>query len=272
LAALGPALSPAVSRGRPSPDHGHLRLQLPPPEPCVTFSVTRLSPRQSTGRIPPRHRRWRPAQATGEAPRPWVLAVAVATWLEALRYDGFCCPADRRYRYGLLRLPLGAPPLPGASGYRLRRSRAPQAGTLGPQTPGPRRISPVQRWAVWSFRSHYAGGFLGAASPSSSHRPWPSPSRSGLGSRSFLLSQACLRRVRRIPHRTDRPLARRPRRLCHGASTLGSPLPPATSYGAAWPLPRPDFHRQVHRRLQDTHRPWGAGTRSGDPTESMSPR
>ncbi len=49
-------------------------------------------------------------------------------------------------------------------------------------------------------------------------------------------------------------LPRRPRRLCHGASTLGSPLPPATSYGAAWPLPRPDFHRQVHRRLQDTHR------------------
>ena len=130
----------------------------------------------------------------------------------------------------------------------------PRAGNLGPQRPGPRRISPVQRWAVWPFRSHYAGGFLGAAPPSSSHRPWPSPSRSGLGSRSFLPSQACLRRVHRIPHRTDRPLARRPRRLCHGASTLGSPLPPATSYGAAWPLPRPDFHRRVHRRLQDTHR------------------
>ena len=143
---------------------------------------------------------------------------------------------------------------PGASGYRLRRSRAPQAGNLGPHRHGPRRISPVQRWAVWSFRSHYAGGFLGAAAPSSSHRPWPSPSRSGLGSRSFLPSQACLRRVHRLPHRTDRPLARRPRRLCHDASTLGSPLAPATSYGAAWPLPRPDFHRQVHRRLQDTHR------------------
>ena len=83
---------------------------------------------------------------------------------------------------------------------------------------------------------------------------WPSPSRSGLGSRSFLPSQACLRRLHRTPHRTDRPLARRPRRLCHDASTLGSPLAPATSYGAAWPLPRPDFHRQVHRRLQDTHR------------------
>src|SRR6266511_2157783 len=179
---------------------------------------------------------FRPATGVGGRPQrqarlldPWVLAVAAATWLEALRYDGFCCPADHRYRYGLLRLPLGAPPLPGASGYRLRRSRAPQAGNLRPHRPGPRRISPVQRWAVWSFRSHYAGGFLGAAAPSSSHRPWPSPSRSGLGSRSFLPSQACLRRVHRIPHRTDRPLARRPRRLCHDASTLGSPLAPATS-------------------------------------------
>ena len=52
--------------------------------------------------------------------------------------------------------------------------------------------------------------------------------------------------------RTDRPLARRPRRLCHGASTVGSLLPPAISYGAAWPLPRPDSHRQVHRSFQDT--------------------
>jgi len=52
--------------------------------------------------------------------------------------------------------------------------------------------------------------------------------------------------------RTDRPLARRPRRLCHGASTVRSLLPPATSYRAAWPLPRPDSHRQVHRSFQDT--------------------
>jgi len=43
------------------------------------------------------------------------------------------------------------------------------------------------------------------------------------------------------------------RRLCHGASTVRSPLPPATSYGAASPLPRPDSHRQAQHSFQDTH-------------------
>ena len=53
----------------------------------------------------------------------------------------------------------------------------------------------------------------------------------------------------KVPHRTDWLLARRPRRLCHDASTVGSPLPPATSYRAAWSLPGPDSHRQAHRSL-----------------------
>ena len=53
----------------------------------------------------------------------------------------------------------------------------------------------------------------------------------------------------KVPHRTDWLLARRPKRLCHDASTVGSPLPPATSYRAAWSLPGPDFHRQAHRSL-----------------------
>src|SRR6478752_3764874 len=43
------------------------------------------------------------------------------------------------------------------------------------------------------------------------------------------------------------------RRLCHGASTVRPPLPPATRYGAAWPLPRPDSHRQAQHSFQDTH-------------------
>ena len=53
----------------------------------------------------------------------------------------------------------------------------------------------------------------------------------------------------KVPHRTDWLLARRPQRLCHDASTVGSPLPPATSYRAAWSLPGPDSHRQAHRSL-----------------------
>ncbi len=47
----------------------------------------------------------------------------------------------------------------------------------------------------------------------------------------------------------DRTLARPPKGLCHDASTVGSPLPSATSYRAAWPLPGPDSHRQVHDDL-----------------------
>lgn len=60
-------------------------------------------------------------------------------------------------------------------------------GTAGWQDPRPslpvrRRISPVPCSAVQTFRSPYAGGFLGAALPSSSPRPWPSPNRARLGS------------------------------------------------------------------------------------------
>lgn len=54
------------------------------------------------------------------------------TWLEALRYDGFCCPRRSQLPYGLLRLPLGTPPLHGTTAYRLCCSRAPQGGALRP--------------------------------------------------------------------------------------------------------------------------------------------
>jgi hypothetical protein len=110
--------------------------------------------------------------------------------------------------------------------------------------PGPRRISHVPCRTVHTFRSHYADGSIGAALPRSLHLPWPSPAIQGLGSRSGPLARAVSRRLRRIPHRTDRMLARRPsRRLCHGASASGSPLQPPTSYTAAWSLPWPDSHR-----------------------------
>ena len=44
-----------------------------------------------------------------------------------------------------------------------------------------------------------------------------------------------------------------PKGTLSSASTVGSPLPPATSYSAAWSLRWPDSHRQVHHRFQDTH-------------------
>jgi len=153
--------------------------------------------------------------------------------------------------YGLLRLPLGAPPLRGAPAYRLRCYRALRVGS--PQ--------PSRRCRDGSLLFH--DGLCDRSVP---HRPAGSwvlrfqglgtvhglrPCGQGSAPACFPLSRGGLR-PGRIPRRTDRSLACRPRRRCRGASTVGSPLPPATSYGAAWPLPRPDSHRQVHRSFQDT--------------------
>lgn len=82
--------------------------------------------------------------------------------------------------------------------------------------------------------------------PRSSRRSWPSPSEERLGSHIIAIS--------RLQSSLSYGLAARspPRRLCHDASTVGSLLPPATSYWAAWPLPGPDSHRQAHPSLQDT--------------------
>src|SRR5207248_11233827 len=47
---------------------------------------------------------------------------------------------------------------------------------------GRRRVSPVPMMAVPTFHALYAAGFLGAACPRSSPRPWPSSGDTGLGS------------------------------------------------------------------------------------------
>ncbi len=43
----------------------------------------------------------------------------------------------------------------------------------------------------------------------------------------------------------DHRLSEQPDSLA-SASTVGSPLPPTTSYRAGWSLPGPDLHRQAH--------------------------
>ena len=57
---------------------------------------------------------------------------------------------------------------------------------IGSVTPGvtsrPGGVSPVPKPTVPTFRSPYTGGFFGAALPSSSRLPWPSPKRARLGS------------------------------------------------------------------------------------------
>ena len=102
------------------------------------------------------------------------------TRLEAVRYDGCAVHADHRY-YALLRLPLGAPPVPGCA-YRHRRYRQPQDGALRPRIPVPRRISCSMLDCVivpLPLRRRVSG----AAHPRSTHRPWPSPQGSGLRAR-----------------------------------------------------------------------------------------
>ncbi len=91
----------------------------------------------------------------------------------------------------------------------------------------------------------YAGGFLGAAFPGASRRPWPSPAPTGLGSPLFPLRGSLCRRGRlHVMLRTGELLTLH-RGLCHGASPVGSRLAAAVSYRAAWSLPEPDLHQLV---------------------------
>src|SRR6201747_2231091 len=107
----------------------------------MRFSLIRLSPGQSTGRIPRRHSGWPPVPATHEAPRQLdsVLAVAVAHPARG--------PSLRR---GFLSPPTLPPPPPSASrstlphfadhAYRFRCYRHPTTAPAGPLLPVSRRI------------------------------------------------------------------------------------------------------------------------------------
>ena len=133
--------------------------------------------------------------------------------------------------------------LPGTAGWH----------TCGHLMPVRRRISPVPYLAVQAFRSPYAGGFLGAAIPSSSPRPWPSPRFQGLGSlfAPHEYAGSFLRRCRiRITLRTACLLDPK-RAFVVALRRFGSLLAPATSYTAAWSLLWPDSHRQVKYGFQD---------------------
>lgn len=224
------------------------RFLLPLPKPDMRFSLIRLSPGQSTGRIPRRHSGWPPVPATHEAPRRLdsVLAVAVAHPARG--------PSLRRV---VLSTPILAT-TPSSDfrstlhhfaghAYRFRCYRS----TRGRHPPGPccrcrdgsllfhdglcDRSAPITPTGLWCCTSKVFTPSMAFAPICRARHPFVSRAAGWVTTR---LQDSS---------RTDRPLARRPRRLCHGASTVGSLLPPATSYGAAWPLPRPDSHRQVHR-------------------------
>ena len=214
----------------------------------MKFSLIRLSPEQSTDRIPRRHSGWPSVPATPETPRRSLpsLPLRSHTRLEVLRYDGLCCPR---------RSPLLLPSPTSARRSTTSRATligfavtgAPEGSTLragdaGVETDLSCSVMdcvivplPLGRRVPRRCASKLFTPSMAFAHRNKARLPHGSRSR-GDGSRP----------VRRIPHRTDQPLARRPQRLCHDASAVGSLLPPVTSYGAAWPLPRPDFHWQAH--------------------------
>src|SRR6266498_2882030 len=72
----------------------------------------------------------------------------------------------------------------GFSAYRVRRSQSTSSvGFRAASLLGRRRVSPVPTTTFPPFHAPYAAGFFGAASPSASPLPWPSPTLPGLGSR-----------------------------------------------------------------------------------------
>ena len=220
----------------------------------MRFSLIRLSPGQSTGRIPQRHLGLAtgPSDPRGSSTRrSWPLRSH--TRLEALRYDGLCCPR----RSSLVRPPPTSARRSATSraaliGFAVTgspKAASPEAGDSGAETdlscsvldcvivplPLRRRVSGAAFQGLHTVHGLHPGGL-------------------GLGTRMFPAHA-------RVLHDADTgflsygPITCSPpqRRLCHGASTVRSPLPPATSYGAAWPLPRPDSHRQAQHSFQDTH-------------------
>jgi hypothetical protein len=80
----------------------------------------------------------------------------------------------------------------------------------GRKRPGPRRASPVPRRTLPAFHVPYAGGFLTAALPRASPRPWPSPLPCGLGSLLIPLP-GCVTTPQTSLHATDGRVACPPR-------------------------------------------------------------
>ena len=126
-------------------------------------------------------------------------------------------------------------------------SRAPVAAL----PPGGRRLSPVLTPALSPFRAPYARGFVDAASPGASRRPWPSPVFARLGSPLVPLRGLPCRRGRLHLTLQTGELLDPLKGLCHGASPVGFRLAAAVSYRAAWSLPGPDSHRLVSVSLRE---------------------
>src|SRR6195952_3448310 len=197
----------------------------------MRFSLIRLSPGQSTGRIPRRHSGWPPVPATHEAPRrvDSVLAVAVAHLARG--------PSLRRV---VLSTPILAT-TPSSDfrstlhhfaghAYRFRCYRSTDDGTRRALVAGVETDLSCSTMGCVIVPLPLRRRVSGAAHPRSSHRPWPSPLSAGLGTRLSPAVRGGSRRGYRIPLvRSDHLLA------AHGdfvmalrQSDLSFRRPPAT--------------------------------------------
>jgi hypothetical protein len=141
------------------------------------------------------------------------------------------------------RHPAGRTRLRGNTAYT--RPSLPGQTTAGP---GTARASPVPAPTIRPCRSLYPGGFLTAAPPGSSRRPWPSPRFPRLGS-PLSHSRGLAYEAAGFTSRCG-PAGCSPQRgFRRWASTPGvAPTPPAC-YPAPRRLPGPDFHRQADASL-----------------------
>jgi hypothetical protein len=128
---------------------------------------------------------------------------------------------------------------------------------------GRRRVSPVSTTTLPPFHVPYAAGFFGAASPSASPLPWPSPHRARLGSR-LLPCGHCISTRQTSLHAADWWVAPSLKKARPHASALGSLPTPVGCYRGCLAPPLTGLAPASRREPQDARRVGGwRGGRGG---------
>src|SRR6266542_524120 len=172
-----------------------------PAAPAFAFT-SRHALRKMSSRVTLSKSAWNRRAALAFAARysaRWSCRVLSLMWLALTGIHPRLPPPDTSTKYGPFP-PRALPRFFGTMGHSDSRSAlahfagAPLIGSVAPSPPsrvgfrtvsllGRRRASPVPTTNLPPFHVPYAAGFFGAAFPSASPLPWPSPHRAGLGSR-----------------------------------------------------------------------------------------
>src|SRR5437667_4066402 len=134
---------------------------------------------------------------------------------------------------------------------------------------GRRRVSPVPTTTLPPFHVPYAAGFFGAAFPSTSPLPWPSPHRAGLGSRLLPCGRPLTTRQNSL-YAADWWVAPSLKKARPHASTPGSRHTPVGCYRGCLAPPLTGLAPVSRRELQDAPRSWNrVCTRTLTPCSSL---